>query len=691
MYADRIAANGTAESPVTANSQETTAVNISVTPAPVPPSKTDVPIDSRVQEAQAAQSQVPCELSISVARPNGTWPTILRVPIRRDKAGNARLLENPVWSLSNPGSQMRKHPEASRGMVKARARRCQGLSVCPNAGCHGPIRPLVRPSAEESPSAATASANERRDGPSRTTVEQEGGTRSEKRKRRQDTERRNGQSTCRLCGTVLQLTPCPAVFVIAVPESDDVECEVWHIGYHQHEIPPLRTVPAAAAAELRALSAANPDLTPAQLRIGRDVLEPNRASYRKPAISIDPRFANLRAISEVTKPHSAPPRLSKRDPTYPGTLATAVLAEFSAARPNTCSDLAYEDNTFSFSIATPSMRAVAAAGGDTIPLRAALRRSGLVTDTHNTFFAGTWRLIATVAFDIPTSRWVPVLWTVTSRENAVAYRRHFNYLFDILSDAGLSSEDILQRVLSVFDFSASQTSGFDQAFAQWFSRASFGEATRVADIYSERLRAQALVPEGELDDPEVPSREAALSYALDESTVALVEALKHHLLDYSQKERYDVGLKLAECSRRGCLRHFEASVGRIARSKRGPGATSAEWSRLAMKLSRVTSVEEHQEVCERLHTGWPHLDWWLNWWSRPYATGMLVPARRDMGPADVLEVPETSNAVESSHRLLIVSASGKKFSLEVGLRRLSDFASGFELMRHPAGKFMCSP
>lgn len=629
MYADPIASNDTANLSLTANSHDTTTDDVTIMPAPVPPPSTEAPIDSTVsQEAQTqtAQSKVPCELSFSLACPNGTWPTACRVPIRRDAAGNARLLENPVWSLSNPGSQMRKHPDATRGMVKARARRCQGLSVCPNEGCHGPLRPLVRPPAEKAPSVAPVTAGERQDGPSRSSVEQESGTTSGQRKRRQDTERRNGQSTCRLCGSVLQLTPCQAVFVIAVPEPDDVECEVWHVGNHHHEIPPLRTVPAAAAAELRALSAANPDLTPAQLRTGRDVLEPDRASHRKPAISIDSRFANLRAISEVTKSHSAPPRLSKRDPAYPGTLATAVLAEFSAARPNTCSDLAYEDNTFSFSIATPSMRAVAAAGGDTIPLRAALRRSGLVTDTHNTFFAGTWRLIATVAFDIPTSRWVPVLWTVTSRENAVAYRRHFNYLFRILSDAGLSSEDILQRVLSVFDFSASQTSGFDQAFAEWFSRASFGEGTRVADIYSERLRLQALVPEGEVEDPDAPSSAAELSYSLDESTLALVEALKHHLLEYSPKQRYELGLKLAACSRRGCLRHFEASVQRIARSKRGPGETSAEWSRLAMRLSRVTSVEEHHEVCQALATGWPHLYWWLGWWTRDYATGMIVPA-----------------------------------------------------------------
>ncbi|GJN93647.1 hypothetical protein Rhopal_006704-T1 [Rhodotorula paludigena] len=255
-------------------------------------------------------------------------------------------------------------------------------------------------------------------------------------------------------------------------------------------------------------------------------------------------------------------------------------------------------------------------------------------------------------------------------ESAAAYQRHFSHLISIMTAAALDSFAILERLLSVFDYSAAQMLGFEKAFASWFATATFESPSRLSEVL-----------QSELTDPETArAAEAAQGVALtgpaftsvyaqlDESTAALVRGLAHQLPAMTYEERYQVGEQLARCSRRGCRRHYDANVFRIAKSKAIPEGDASRFKRAALKLATLTSPVEAEAQADEIRSNWPQLDWWLRWWSSERIAGMAYASQLSMGPVDLAKVPETTNAVEAHHkRVLQLAGDGDKYSFDVGI------------------------
>ncbi|BGP27075.1 hypothetical protein JCM10295v2_006037 [Rhodotorula toruloides] len=182
---------------------------------------------------------------------------------------------------------------------------------------------------------------------------------------------------------------------------------------------------------------------------------------------------------------------------------------------------------------------------DEVELRAVLRRGGMPSDGHYTYFSGGFTLITTTIFDIRLARWIPVVQTVTTSEKTEAYRRHFAYIIKVFVDGGLDMLETLVRLLSVVNYSAAQAAGYDAAFADWFSDLDFDDT----DTFASHL--ESIFTDVSLADNVAAAISEKPAYSsIDESTAS--------------------------------LRHFDASVFRTAKSKRIPTADAAAFTSLAL-------------------------------------------------------------------------------------------------------------
>jgi hypothetical protein len=202
--------------------------------------------------------------------------------------------------------------------------------------------------------------------------------------------------------------------------------------------------------------------------------------------------------------------------------------------------------------------------------------AGIVTDGHNTFFRGAWTLIASVVYSTQLHRWLPVAYTITSRQDTESYRAHFANLLDTMVNLHLSTDEILARIPAVLDYSVAQINGFDEAFVAWFVK------TKAHAIPASMLTADlrgAWTAEGK---------------------------------------------SLAAELRKGCKRHYEASCLRVTNQSRVVAPEKRdEFIRLTKDVIAAKSQEELVSLRVVILQLFPLAKDWLDWWSQVTASSMI--------------------------------------------------------------------
>ncbi|SGY54377.1 BQ5605_C006g03872 [Microbotryum silenes-dioicae] len=260
---------------------------------------------------------------------------------------------------------------------------------------------------------------------------------------------------------------------------------------------------------------------------------------------------------------------------------------------------------------------------ETIDDRLVEGNSGWPTDAHNTYFRDNRVLLATVCYSPSARRWFPILYSVGNHERSGFYRRHFAHLFQILDDANYSMEDIVNGVTFVVNYSSAQISGLRQAISDWYV------ARKTADV-------------------------GHLNVTPNQVSQWTAEAIQ-------------IGEKAAS----GCAFHFIEQVRRFGVRHL---STQTERERFAMLVNTMRNAKSHasiESMAKRTIDEFPVSENWIKWWTRPAIQNVVF---KELNGSAERCVATTTNAVESSHWLLIHSCGGKRFGPVEGVMRLIDFA-----------------
>ncbi|KIP01665.1 hypothetical protein PHLGIDRAFT_38881, partial [Phlebiopsis gigantea 11061_1 CR5-6] len=245
-------------------------------------------------------------------------------------------------------------------------------------------------------------------------------------------------------------------------------------------------------------------------------------------------------------------------------------------------------------------------------------RHGFITDGDHTYF-NKGILLATCVFNSRCLRWVPILHTWLLKQDTLHHQVHFKQLnASVVAAAGERFDP--KMLTGVFDFSQAQRNAHAEEFA----------ATRLHLMPGSALLAP-LAKEAQLD-------------------MFRTEAMEYQ---------------------KGCQVHFKTSANRVLKdlslvpSEFAPLFNSA----VETMLSMDTDLDTFNETITELRQSFPRLSGWIDWWIRDSVAPMIFPSRRIMSETLALQVPNTSNPIESQHSLLH-HGSGRNHDALTGIHQL---------------------
>ncbi|KNE89021.1 hypothetical protein PSTG_17523 [Puccinia striiformis f. sp. tritici PST-78] len=240
-------------------------------------------------------------------------------------------------------------------------------------------------------------------------------------------------------------------------------------------------------------------------------------------------------------------------------------------------------------------------------------QGGLISDVTYQFFEHGY-LLTTSMFCEQTAQWIPVQLSWIRGLSANYYKIHFSVLLRQMVRHDITTLERDIMLRQVVDFSLAQVEGFKAALREVFG----------------------------ITDP-----------------VKLEKMVK------------------------GCHQHFWAQVSRIMRQTSIISADQDKSFQFkCMDLLEVTGEGEpnHEDKLDELRRLFPKAKRWLDWWTMADIQSMLFPSRRRMlddYPDGDDGLPDTTNAIESMHRVYYMISSGKK-CLMVGMVELYAYVKVLE-------------
>ncbi|KNE94142.1 hypothetical protein PSTG_12470 [Puccinia striiformis f. sp. tritici PST-78] len=134
---------------------------------------------------------------------------------------------------------------------------------------------------------------------------------------------------------------------------------------------------------------------------------------------------------------------------------------------------------------------------------------------------------------------------------------------------------------------------------------------------------------------------------------------------------------------KGCRQHYRAQITRVMRNRNIVRADEeGTFKRMCMGLldKVVPGGPTQEEKTDELRRHFPQAKRWIDWWMMADVSAMLFPAQRPQHkdtPDGDDELPETSNAQESMHRLYYMISEGRT-SVLVGMVQLYSFVKVLE-------------
>ncbi|OAV99289.1 hypothetical protein PTTG_25339 [Puccinia triticina 1-1 BBBD Race 1] len=241
-------------------------------------------------------------------------------------------------------------------------------------------------------------------------------------------------------------------------------------------------------------------------------------------------------------------------------------------------------------------------------------QGGLISDVTYRFFENGY-LLTTLMFCVELGQWIPVLLSWIQGLLTNFYHNHFLVLLQQIVKGLDTPRDRAILARQVVDFSKAQRDGFVSAYMEAFG-------------------------------------------STDEQNTVL--ALK------------------------GCRQHFRAQVTCVRRNRSIISSDQeSEFQRRCLELTEEAKDDgpTHDEQMDQLRRLFPKARRWLDWWAMSDIKAMLFPSRRPLeedSPEDNTKpLPETTNAIESMHRLYYSISEGKKCIL-LGMIELHSFMSYLE-------------
>ncbi|KAK4699093.1 hypothetical protein P7C70_g7173, partial [Phenoliferia sp. Uapishka_3] len=578
--------SSSSQHPLSSSSQHP-ASNVSATPSQNINSTQVLPDDATPPPPTHSSTLNPAELQISysLVTPNGTWSHSVLVPSQTSETGKS-FTEPPQWSMKTGNKRLHLPPEGkSGGKAKAFSRKCQGVDVCTRERCPGIARPPVTKEAVV------------------------------------------GQ--CRICRNPLRRVDCMAVWwVMDVPENDEQK-RVWHVGWRDHPTPPALHVRSEAIDALVNLHHSRPSATPASLRQGVFASQPENPLFREAAVKLHPKFSSTNAIKRTlvnTLGTTSGPSSSRS-----GDLKLFDVRELNKELKGF---IAKSNPNGMLFLQTPMMRRWI---GDETSLSKRISVAGMCTDGDNGFLEAKYVLQATVCYSPILTRWVPVAYATMPGQTAEEFAVFFAWVLESMEEEQYSTEEILDQIRSVLDYSPAQAKGFDEAIIDWY------------------VRTKQRTESTELSTPE------------------------------HQAEWQRDGKLIAQARRRGCEQHFEASARRIGRNSAVvPPNSESKFFSAAKAFQRSHTAESRAARLADLIREFPLAEGWSRWWTTGSAAEMILSSSMTMGGRDQREIPVTTNPVEALHHLLGAGCEGSGHSLVVGIRHAYNFILMLEEMYNNA-------
>ncbi|EGG12287.1 uncharacterized protein MELLADRAFT_89213 [Melampsora larici-populina 98AG31] len=161
-------------------------------------------------------------------------------------------------------------------------------------------------------------------------------------------------------------------------------------------------------------------------------------------------------------------------------------------------------------------------------------------------------------------------------------------------------------------------------------------------------------------------------------------------------EEYDRDRALSRLN--GCQEHYRASVTRLKRNFAVTGGQEDVFEGLALGLLKKSNSKTHDEKLDELRRTFPKAKNWIDWWQTSDIKAMLFRSRQpQMDDFDLSEdeLPETTNAQESMHRVIyMISVSeltGTIYVVRQNAPYRLEWSSSMLLSRHWSGimKMLC--
>ncbi|OAV97600.1 hypothetical protein PTTG_26010 [Puccinia triticina 1-1 BBBD Race 1] len=240
-------------------------------------------------------------------------------------------------------------------------------------------------------------------------------------------------------------------------------------------------------------------------------------------------------------------------------------------------------------------------------------QGGLISDVTYRFFENGY-LLTTSMFCEQTARWIPVQLSWIWGLSTNYYKLHFTALLRQIVRPDLTPAERDLMVRQVVDFSLAQSEGFKAAYMEVFACT---DPTRAAKMI------------------------------------------------------------------KGCHQHFRAQVTRVRRNRSILAADQdADFQKKCMAL--LDPIEEggptHEGKIDEIRRLFPKTKRWLEWWTMSDVQAMLFPSCRPMlddHPDGDDGLPDTTNAIESMHRVYYMISLGKK-CLMVGMVELFSYINILE-------------
>ncbi|GAA5942931.1 BET domain-containing protein [Sporobolomyces koalae] len=528
---------------------------------------------------------------VDLYRPQGTW---------REAIGLPPNSVNPVWAFLPAGGGKKKKVPGSGRSLPTSSRKCAGVWMCSSSTCLHIARPIV--SSKEC------------------------------------------LRYCETCRSPMNLISCSARWnVVTLPKIEQGAFAqlVYHEGIHEHVEPPGRGVPSGVSAKVVDLGRQNPSIIPTQSQSGSYSVNSERRQARQPSreVHLSPTTSSNSAspLQQARETSGTPDSDSQSDASEgQNMVALDILAELARANPNTFGGLVIDGGIILMNLQSPKMRERLNSSRAGLETSGRHGRPGLATDAHNTFFNKPYILIQTVMFSDSTSRWLPVLYTVTDRETAEAYERHFTALFEAF-DIDFRPEKIAAQFMHADDFSSAQSEGFVTALAQ------FAEA----------------------------------SYTRQRKTGGEVSV-------QDRNSYYEQGLFEAQRLVKGGCGQFDLDIAQAARQFRIPDSERVEFVQSAYLVVMSNTVAAIQAQRSKMLARWPIMMRWFGWWTASRIARLTGASQTGTSPEDLVAIPSDSNAVEHTNMVVLQMSRGEKLTLEVGLGRLYDLIQAYDAQESAA-------